>query len=156
MYFTHPPFYATFTSKFFIPFLHLTGLLELTCSHCLIFFIYGLDIVIILQFLDPDPNPLSRSSQNGSKPPDPPRNSHLAGTVSGAGAGDDTTASKNDRLLRTHHSSSTVLMLENALAAVKDDASQLPLSDLVQASTMIRDLENVLREKLSRNMGGGE
>lgn len=43
-------------------------------------------------------------------------------------------------------------MLENALAAVRNDASQLPLSDLMQASTMIRDLENLLREKLSRNL----
>lgn len=47
-------------------------------------------------------------------------------------------------------------MLENALAAMRNDASQLPLSDLIHASTMIRDLENVLREKLSRSLGGDE
>ena len=43
-------------------------------------------------------------------------------------------------------------MLENALAAVRNDASQLPLSDLVHASTMIRDLESMLRERLSRSL----
>ena len=47
-------------------------------------------------------------------------------------------------------------MLENALAAVKNDASQLPLSDLVHASTMIRDLENVLLKKLGRSSDDGE
>lgn len=73
-----------------------------------------------------------------------------------SGAGNTTTASTNDWALRTLHSSSTVLMLENALAAVRNDASQLPLSDLVHASTMIRDLESVLREKLSRNLGDDE
>ena len=105
---------------------------------------------------DVDPISLSRSDQIGSKPYNPsniPRNSPLAGSVGGADAGDATTATKNPRELRSHHSSSTVLMLENALAAVRDDASQLPLSDLVHASTMIRDLESVLRERLSRTMG---
>ena len=47
-------------------------------------------------------------------------------------------------------------MLENALAAVRDGASQLPLSDLVHASTMIRDLESVLRERLARTLGDDE
>lgn len=65
----------------------------------------------------------------------------------------DATAITNDRALQAHHSSSTVLMLENALAAVRNDASQLPLSDIVHASTVIRDLENVLRERLSRSLG---
>jgi hypothetical protein len=62
----------------------------------------------------------------------------------------------DDGALRTHHSSTTVLMLENALAAVRDDASQLPLSDLVHASTMIQDLQSVLRERLSRSLGDDE
>ena len=43
-------------------------------------------------------------------------------------------------------------MLENALAAVRNDALRLPLSDLVHASTMVRDLEGVLRERLSRSL----
>ena len=46
-------------------------------------------------------------------------------------------------------------MLENVLAAVRDDASQLPRSDLVHASAMIRDLQSVLRERLSRDLGDG-
>lgn len=121
------------------------------------------DMVTILPlwfpFLDLDLDPLSRPAQIGSKqvtPPNTPRNSHLVGGPGGASAGDPIDANKNDRSLRTHHSSSTVLLLENALAAVRDDASQLPLSDLIQASTMIRDLEKVLGEKLSRNLGGDE
>ena len=44
-------------------------------------------------------------------------------------------------------------MLENALAAMRNDASQLPLSELVHASTMIRDLESVLRERLGTSLG---
>jgi hypothetical protein len=44
-------------------------------------------------------------------------------------------------------------MLENALAAVRDGASQLPLSELVHASTMIQDLQGVLRERLSKSLG---
>lgn len=47
-------------------------------------------------------------------------------------------------------------MLENALAAVRNDVSQLPLSDIVHASTAIRDLENVLRERLSKSLGDDE
>ena len=62
----------------------------------------------------------------------------------------------NDRALQTHHSSATVLMLENVLAAVRDDASQLPRSDLVHASVMIQSLQSVLRERLSRSLGDEE
>jgi hypothetical protein len=80
--------------------------------------------------------------------------------VGGVRVGDATAASENERalLLRTHHrsSSSSVLMLENALAAVRNDASQLPLSDLAHASTMIRDLESMLRERLSRSTGADD
>lgn len=47
-------------------------------------------------------------------------------------------------------------MLENALAAVRDDASQLALSELRHASTMIRDLEDVLRARLTRSLGDDE
>jgi len=47
-------------------------------------------------------------------------------------------------------------MLENALAAVRNNASQLPLPDLMHASTMVRDLESVLRERLSKNLGDDE
>jgi len=47
-------------------------------------------------------------------------------------------------------------MLEDALAAVRNDASQLPLSDLVHASAMIRDLEGMLRERLSRSLDDDE
>ena len=126
------------------------------------FHVCGSDIDIILPtwllFLDPDPNLLSRPAQIGPKPSTPkntPGNSHLAWNVGSAGATDATNPRKNDRALRAH-SSSTVLMLENALAAMRNDASQLPLSDLIHASTMIRDLENVLREKLSRSLGGDE
>lgn len=90
-----------------------------------------------------------RSAQIGPKPSNPSNNSYSA--RSGGGGADDATASANERALQAHHSSSTVLMLENALAAVRNDASQLPLSDLVHASTMIRDLESMLRERLSRS-----
>ena len=44
-------------------------------------------------------------------------------------------------------------MLENALAAVRNDALWLLLSDLVQASMIVRDLESALRERLSRSLG---
>ena len=47
-------------------------------------------------------------------------------------------------------------MLESALAAVRNDVSQIPLSDLAHASTMIRDLEGVLRERLARTTGDGD
>lgn len=47
-------------------------------------------------------------------------------------------------------------MLETALTAMRNDASQLPLSDLVHASTMIRDLENMLRERLGIGLGDDE
>lgn len=77
----------------------------------------------------------------------------MSRSVGGTGTGDVATGGRDGRTLRSHQSSSTVLMLENALAAVRNDASQLPLSDLVHASTMVRDLENVLRERLSRNVG---
>lgn len=111
-----------------------------------------------LIYLDPDPKSLSRSTQIGSKPFNPlnlPNDPYPAGSGGGGGGDGDAgtcDATVADQALRAHHSS-TVVMLENALAAVRDDASQLPLSDLVHASTMIRDLENVLRERLSRSLG---
>lgn len=103
-----------------------------------------------------DPSSLPKPTQICLKPSgssDLPSNSLRVRNQGSAESGDATTASKKDRGLRTHHSSSTVLMLENALTAVRNDASQLPLSDLVHASTMVRDLETVLREKLTRNKG---
>ena len=113
-------------------------------------------------FLDPDPNQLSRPGQISSKPYNPSNPSHAVrsvGNVGDAGTSDATTANENHRraLLRTHHrSSSTVQMLESALAAVRNDVSQIPLSDLAHASTMIRDLEGVLRERLARTTGDGD
>lgn len=111
----------------------------------------------MLLYLDLDPNPSSRPAQIGSKPstPNNPYQARSGGGGGGPATADATTASTNDRVLRAHHSS-TVLMLENALAAVRNDASQLPLSDLVHASTMIRDLEGVLRERLTRSLGSDE
>jgi len=109
--------------------------------------------------LDPDPNSLSRPTQMGSKPLNPlnplnvPYSARSGGGGGGGGGGADAAiASASDRAPRVHHSS-TVLMLENALAAMRNDASQLPLSDLVHASTMIRDLENMLRERLNSSLG---
>ena len=83
-----------------------------------------------------------------SDPLDPPNHLHLARSDGGGGAGTSTA--------RALHSSSTILMLENALAAVRNDVSQLPLSYIMHASTVIRDLENVLRERLSRGLGDDE
>lgn len=114
---------------------------------------------VVPPFLDPDPSMLPRPAQFGSVPPDSTNTSSKSYTASGgvgADTGDATAASAGDRALRVHHSSTTVLMLENALAAVRNDASQLPLSDLVHASTMIRDLESVLRERLARSLGDDE
>jgi len=85
------------------------------------------------------------------KPPNPPPLNNLHSARSG-----DRDIGTSDLALQAHHSSSTVLMLENALAAVRNDASQLPLSDIVHASTVIRDLENVLRERLSRSLVGDD
>jgi len=86
----------------------------------------------------------------------PLNNSHSARSSDRDIGTSDATAITNDQALQARHSSSTVLMLENALAAVRNDASQLPLSDIVRASTVIRDLENVLRERLSRSLGDDE
>lgn len=85
---------------------------------------------------------------NLSNPPDSLHSARSCGD-GGIAAGDAPT-SANDGALRIYRSSSTVLMLEDALAAVRNDVSQLPLSDLMHASTAIRDLENVLRERLDR------
>ena len=110
--------------------------------------------------LDPDPNSPPGPARFGkihSNPLNPPNNLHSARSGGGGGTAiGDATTSANDRALRINHSSSTVLMLENALAAVRNDVSQLPLSDIVHASTAIRDLENVLRERLSKSLGDDE
>ena len=106
---------------------------------------------------------LSRPAQIGSEPSEPPNPPNLATNPysasrggGGADAGDATMASAYDRAPWIHHSSATVQMLENALAAVRDDASQLPRSDLAHASAMIQDLQSMLRERLSRNLGDEE
>lgn len=104
--------------------------------------------------LVPDPNQVPRRVHSHEGPLD---GLNLAG---GGGGGScsgivNATTGMNGRALQSHHSS-TVQMLENALTAVRNDASQLPLSDLVHASTMIRDLESVLRERLGVSIGDDE
>lgn len=110
-------------------------------------------------YVNPDPNSLAGPARNGKmKPSNPPPLNNLHSARSGDRdiGTSDATAITNDQALQAYHSSSTVLMLENALAAVRNDASQLPLSDILHASTVIRDLENVLRERLSRSLGDDE
>jgi len=90
----------------------------------------------------------ARFGEIASDPLDPQNHLRLARSDGGGGASTSTA--------RALHSSSTVLMLENALAAVRNNVSQLPLSDIMHASTVIRDLESVLRERLSRGLDDDE
>jgi hypothetical protein len=50
----------------------------------------------------------------------------------------------------------SVNALHDAFNAMQMDASQLPVEDLIQASTMLRELHGVLQEKLQKKLRSEE
>jgi hypothetical protein len=154
--------FFSFPSSSSVPFLSVTCFPSCYADTNLFFLdVRDSAIVIILRlrllYVDPDRNSLlgpTRIGKTSPNPQIPSRNLHSARSDGGGTV--DAAASTKDWALQPHHLSSTVLVLEDAIAAVRNDASQLPRSDILHASTVIRDLENVLREKLSRRGPGDD